>query len=272
MGTKATLFMTLVAILVVVIPVLFWHGTWFGRALTDEEISDYLANHEEKPRQTQHALVQISERMARREESVRKWHPQIIELAEHPLPELRLTIAWLMGQDPKSEDFHFELRELVRDDNPMVRRNAALSLAAFGDPAGRDELLGMLRPYTVTAEQGGVITNRLQEGDPVDRGTLLVRVASEGVEEPLDVRSPVPGVVREQLQENGSKVPAGAGVTLLGPDSTHAYEALRALYLVGTREDVETIRPFLRPTENIPAQVNQQARLTIEHLTGQSTN
>jgi hypothetical protein len=266
-GKRATLMVAVVAVLFVVIPFLFWHGTWFGRALTDQEISEYLAD-QEKPRHAQHALVQISERMSRGDTSVRQWYPQIIFLAGHSLPELRLTVAWLMGQDNQNETFHEKLRELLQDSSPMVRRNAALSLARFGDAAGRPELLAMLQPFTVTAGQAGVVTNRLREGDTVDRGTLVARIAAPGQGEPVELRSPVPGVVRQQLHPDGTGLNAGDGVTLLGPDAGHAYEALRALYLVGKRDDVETIRPFLMPNEETPTQVVQQARLTIEHLNG----
>jgi HEAT repeats len=265
-SNRATVMMALVALLCVVIPFLFWRGTWFGRALTDEEINEYLAEQQEKPRHTQHALVQISERMGRGESSVKQWYPQIVALAGHPLPELRVTVAWLMGQDNQSEAFHEKLRELIGDPNPLVRRNAALSLVRFDDPSGRPVLLSMLQPYTVAAEQSGVITNRLREGDSVDRGTLLARMEVKGQPEPVEIRSPVPGVVRKRLRQDGDMVNGGEGVTLLGPDSGHAYEALRALYLVGGRDDIETIRPFLMPNEDTPAQVTEQARLTIEHI------
>jgi len=247
---------------------LFWHGTWFGRALSDEQVTEYLADSQEQPRHTQHALVQISERMSRREASAKQWYPQLVTLADHSLPELRLTVAWVMGQDNENEQFHDTLRELVRDANPMVRRNAALSLARFGDASGRAELLAMLQPHTVVANQAGVITNRLQDGDTVDRGTLLARVEVEGEPEPIEIRSEIPGIVRKQLKSDGEAIQPGEGVTLLGPDPGHAYEALRGLYLVGARGDIEIIRPFLMPTENNPAHVAEQARLTIEKLSG----
>ncbi len=266
LSKRATATMALVAALCVVIPFLFWRGTWFGRVLDDSEINQYLAEQQEKPRHTQHALVQISERMSRGEASVKQWYPQIVALADHPLPELRVTVAWLMGQDNQSDVFHEKLLEMIHDANPLVRRNAALSLARFGDAAGRPELLAMLQPFTVTAEQAGVITNRLEEGDSVDRGTLLARIAVAGQPDPVEIRSPVPGVVRKRLRRDGEAVQAGDGVTLLSPDSGHAFEALRALYLVGSRDDIESIRPFLAPNEDTPAKVTEQAQLTIEHL------
>jgi hypothetical protein len=267
-SNRATVVMALVAVMCIVIPFLFWHGTWFGRALSDQEISEYLADEQEKPRHTQHALVQISERMSRGEASVQQWYPQIVALGDHALPELRLTVAWIMGQDNTNEVFHEKLLGLVHDANPMVRRNAALSLARFRDAAGRAELLAMLRPFTVTTDRAGVITNRLQEGDVTDRGTLLARIQVEGEQEASEIRSPVPGIVRKRLQQDGAAVRAGDEVTLLGPDSGHAYEALRALYLVGSRDDLEAIRPFLTPNEELPSQVNEQARLTMEHIRG----
>jgi hypothetical protein len=209
--------------------------------------------------------------MSRGETSAEQWYPQILTLAGHELPELRLTVAWVMGQDNENEPFHEKLRELVRDSNPMVRRNAALSLARFGDAAGRPELLAMLQPQTMVAERAGVVRNRLHEGDMVDRGTLLVRVEAEGEPEPLDIRSTVPGIVRKQLKNDGDLVQAGEGVTMLGANPEHAYQALRGLYLVGVREDAETIRPFLVPNENNPNHVAEQARLTIEKLSGNSS-
>ena len=56
-----------------------------------------------------------------------------------------------MGQDRNYAPFHEALLKLIHDPQPMVRRNAALSLAVFGDPAARPELVAMLRPFTVNA-------------------------------------------------------------------------------------------------------------------------
>src|SRR5256712_894349 len=148
-GWRAKLLVLLVTVLTVLIPFLFWQGTWFGRALTDPEIEKYLGK-DAKPRKTQHALVQISERIAKGEtDAVRKWYPIVEGLASHPVPEVRVTVAWLMGQDNQSEAFHSALSALVRDLNPLVRRNAALSLVRFGDSSGKAEILMMLRPYRV---------------------------------------------------------------------------------------------------------------------------
>ena len=262
---RATLIATAVAVASIVIPFWFWMDTWFGKPLTDEQISEYLAD-AERPRRAQHAMAQISARISAGDESVKAWYPRLLEVARHELPELRVTVAWLMGDDPSSEEFHAALRGLVRDPHPMVRRNAALALAKFADPAGREEMRGMLRPYRLVSECDGVVTNRLQPGDAFDAGALVVRVQEDGVEEARDVRAPLPGIVDRQLRNDGDRVTAGDEVTVIRPESTHVMQALLGLYLVGTPEDVDLIRPFQRPQEGLPAQVAQQAVLTLERI------
>ena len=50
--------------LIVLMPFLFWWNTWFGRHLSDQQLTEYLHD-DKKPRHIQHALVQMGERMAR---------------------------------------------------------------------------------------------------------------------------------------------------------------------------------------------------------------
>jgi HEAT repeat protein len=53
-----------------------------------------------------------------------------------------------MGQDSTSALFHHTLLQMLRDDEVLVRRNAALSLVRFGDDEGLNELRAMLAPDT----------------------------------------------------------------------------------------------------------------------------
>src|SRR5262249_15254344 len=140
-------------------------------------------------RHAQHALVQVGERISRHQD-VSRWYPQIMAQAASPSVELRQTAAWIMGQIPGYEPFHEALLRLIQDSEPMVRRNAALALAAFGDPAARTELVSMLRPSTVTAPADGVLKYRLKLGDYVNPGTLVARIGE------VEVRAVVPGEVR----------------------------------------------------------------------------
>ena len=268
-SSRATLLVTAVALLFVVMPVLFWHGTWFGKDLTDEQISEYLADRE-SPRQAQHALAQLSQRITAGDPSVKQWYPRVVSLAGHPVAQIRLTAAWVMGQDAKHEEFHQALLVLIGDEDPLVARNAALSLAGFGDSSGRDILRAMLRPSTVTSPRAGVLSYRLQAGDVVDQDTLLARLTVDGEAEPVEIRSILPGVVNERLLEDGVLVRAGQEIMALGPSSDHVFQALRALFLVGTREDLDDVRRFLTPRDDMPSQIHEQARLTVDEIRNRS--
>ena len=262
---KATLMVSALSVLIVVMIFLFWRGTWFGRELSDAEIGEYLAD-EERPRRAQHALARISDRLDRGDRSVTRWYPAVTALSDHPLTQLRANVAWVMGQDNAEPAFHKKLREMLGDSEPLVRRNAALSLIRFGDNAGHSELRAMLEDYTVLSPHQGVFLNRLDEGDVVVAGTLLARVEVEGEEEALEIRSPVPGIVEEHLLEDGAAITPGAQVVRLGPDASHIFEALRGLYLIGTQEDIEAVRRYYRPREDMSASVAEQAQLTVEAI------
>lgn len=140
---KSLLWMGLLLFASILIPFWFWHGAWFGRPLTEEEMGEYFRS-KDKPRKIQHALVQVEERIRRGDPSVRQWYDEVAEVSDHPRPEIRSTAAWVMGLDVNSSEFRQALLSLVRDREPLVRRNAALSLVRFGDASGRPELLVML--------------------------------------------------------------------------------------------------------------------------------
>ena len=145
----------ILAILFVVASFLTWYFTWFGRDLSDADISKYLLD-DKHPRHVQHALLQIEQRIEHGDKSAKQWYPQIITLAGSPETEFRLTAAWVMGADNSSEEFHDSLKKLLADPESIVRRNAALGLVRFNDQSGRPELLAMLQPFTVNAPAAGV--------------------------------------------------------------------------------------------------------------------
>src|SRR5678815_921487 len=111
---------------------LAWYFSWFGRELSNDDIAKYLAD-EKNPRHVQHALLQIQQRMERGDPSAKSWYPQLVVLSGSPETEFRLTVAWLMGFDNHAPEFHDALLKLLRDQEPIVRRNAALALVRFGD-------------------------------------------------------------------------------------------------------------------------------------------
>ena len=261
-----------VAVLFVLMPFLFWQSTWFGRPLSDEQIQQYL-NVQEHPRKAQHALSQIADRLGSRDPvvraSVRHWYPQVVALSASPVDELRLTAAWVMGQDNAAPEFHAPLLWLLADPHPMVQRNAALSLVRFGDASGRPVILAMLEPYTVPAPQPGSLAQRLKVGDIVNPGTLLARIRSG--EANVEVRSQVSGTLDRWLAPNGEPVTAGQGLAQLSPSPEMVWEALRALYLVGREEDLPAVERYARGLANMPELVRQQAERTARAIRSRSS-
>lgn len=259
MARRAYLAATAFAFMLVLLPFLFWYDTWFGRRLSDSQIQGYL-NDAVKPRRAQHAMVQIGERLSRGDVSVRRWHPRVIELSASDAAELRQTAAWIMGQDTGYEPFHARLRELLGDGSVLVRRNAALSLAAWRDPDARGELLAMLRPFTALAPAGGRLKYGPQAGEYVNQGTLLARIGDAAL------RSPVPGEVRVLLRPEGAWVLAGEPLLEISPDKSHVWEALRGLCVVGDAHDAAAVEPWARGVSGMPERLRQQAALTLAEI------
>ena len=252
----------LVAILFVVGAFLTWYFTWFGRELSNADISSYLADFQH-PRKVQHALLQIQQRIESGDASAKQWYPQLLELANNPEPELRLTVAWLMGFDSKAPAFHTTLLKLLADPQPLVRRNAALALVRFGDSSGRPELRSIFEPYQVRAPAEGVLNSSLKTGSEVSRGTLLARL--QGEKEMMELRAPIPGKVATIIVQSGAHVAENEPVMTLVSDEDSVWEALRGLALIGEREDLETVQRYLK-TSTVSDRIKDQAALTIKSI------
>jgi hypothetical protein len=250
------------AFLFVLMPFLFWRATWFGRPLTDDEIAQDLADREH-PHKTQHALAQIAERILSRDPSsrasARQWYPSVVTLAASPVDELRVTAAWVMGQDNSSQEFHASLGRLLQDTHPMVRRNAALALVRFGDASGAREIRAMLEPYIVRAPQAGTLAERLKPGDTLNLGTLLGRIRQG--QDTIEIRCQVPGELDHWLVGDRVVVAAGDPIAAVSPSTEEAWEALRGLFLVGRPEDLRTVERYARGLPGFPDAIQKQAAL-----------
>ena len=250
----------LLAILFVVASFLTWYFTWFGRSLSDSEIAKFLID-EKHPRHVQHALLQIQQRIERGDKNARQWYPQIVALAGSPETEFRLTVAWLMGADNTSGEFHNTLKKLLEDPEPIVRRNAALALVRFNDPSGRSELLSTLEPFSVKSPADGVLISNLSSGAQVSRGTLLARIQHSN-NEVIEMRSPLLGKIDRILVANGSSVSKGDAVLTIKSDEQSVWEALRGLSVVGQEEDLPLIARYSSGAEPANDRIKQQAALT----------
>ena len=260
----------ILAVLFVLGAFLSWYFSWFGRGLSDADVATYLTD-QHKPRHVQHALLQIQQRIESGDPAARQWYPQIIQLAASPEREFRLTVAWLMGFDNKSQEFHQALLQLVRDPEPIVRRNAALALVRFNDKSGRAELRAILEPYKLLSPSSGVVASSLKEGSQVARGTLVLRLtAAANVSE--EVRSPLPGKLDRILAPAGSSVAAGAVLLTINSDEDSIWEALRGLALIGEADDLAAVELFARDSGSASERIQQQAAQTANAIKGRANS
>jgi hypothetical protein len=262
--------------LIVLMPFLFWWNTWFGRHLSDQQLTEYLHDNK-KPRHIQHALVQMGEHMGRQDQAgkpapdpaVRPWYPDLIRLASDPIEEVRNTDAWAMGQDTSGAGFHEALLKMLADSSPMVRGNAALSLVRFGDATGRPQIVALLQPAQVSAPADGHIIDADRPGTAIHQGGLLAKLATTAGGMPIEIRSPIPGRIRS-VSQPGANVAAGAEVAVVDPGTEQVWEALRALYVVGELDDLPAIRPYERDLPDISNDVRRQAAETEKAIQARS--
>jgi biotin carboxyl carrier protein len=256
MSRTQKLLFFLTAWLICLMPFLFWWNTWFGRKLSDPQLNEYLHD-TKKPRHVQQALVQVGERITRKDATAKQWYPELARLAADPVEEVRNTDAWVMGQDASVAEFHQALLNMLADPSPMVRGNAALSLVRFGDATGRPQIVALLRPAEITSPQSGRIADADRPGTAVHQGGLIAKL-EYGQKQMAEIRSPIPGRIRS-VAGTGANVSAGAEVAVVDPANEQVWEALRALYLIGQPDDIDAVRPYERDLPDISNDVRQQA-------------
>ena len=253
----------LLAALFLVATFLAWYFTWFGRGLSDADLSKYLSD-TKNPRHVQHALLQIQQRMERGDPSAKNFYPQLEALSSNPETEYRLTVAWVMGFDNQAKSFHEALVKLLRDEQPIVRRNAALALVRFNDNSGHEELGSILAPFPVKAPATGAISSTLHVDSLVSRGTLLARIQQP--DGPMvEIRSPLPGKISSIGKPNGSQVNQEEIVLTLNSDEDSVWEALRGLALVGTNQELPAVKQFAN-SNDVAQRVKEQATLTAKAI------
>ena len=263
MSTRNRLLFFATAWLIVLMPFLFWWNTWFGRHLSDKQLSEFL-NDDKHPRHIQHALVQLGERLTVHDASAARWYPDLERLASYPVEEVRNTDAWVMGQDTTQAGFHAALLKMLQDPSPMVRGNAALSLVRFGDATGRLQIVALLQPARIMAPVAGRVIDTDHAGTAIRQGGLIAKLQT--VQQITEVRSPINGRIRTVSVATGAEVSLGAELAAVDPGAKQVWEALRALYLVGQPEDLPAIRIYQRDLPEIPDRVKQQALLTEQAI------
>jgi hypothetical protein len=249
--------------LICLMPFLFWWNTWFGRNLSDQQLTEYLHD-TKKPRHIQQALVQVGERITRQNTTAKQWYPDLVRLASDPVEEVRNTDAWVMGQDTSVAGFHETLLKLLSDPSHMVRGNAALSLVRFGDSTGRPQILALLQPAQITSPESGRIIDADRPGTAIHQSGLIAKLEF-GNKQIAEIRSPIPGRIRS-VAGTGANIAAGAELAVIDPANDQVWEALRALYLIGQPGDLPAIRPYERDLPDISNDVRQQATETDQAI------
>lgn len=267
---RSTLMMLGLAALIILVAFLTWHGTWFGRSLSDEKLTEYF-NNPDKPRNIQHALTALEQRIEEGDGEAKRWYPQIVAQADNTWPEIRSMAAWVMGQDNTSAEFHRGLERLLNDPHPLVRRNAALGLVRFNDSQGHDQIMAMLQPYSVKAATAGVLTSPIPGGEDVPVGALLASIKQDNgsIEE---VRSPLPGEIKSLSVRDGARVAEGDEILIIAPHHKMVWEALRALVVIGRAEDLTQIERYANGAPGMPRQTAEQAAKTIQAIKSRQSN
>lgn len=263
LSRKNKILLAAVLLTSILIPFLFWRSVWFGRPLTPEEIEQHLAE-TDKPRHIQHALALIDQMIRDHDPTAQRYYPAISHLAENRHEQIRTLAAWVMGQDESSSLFHETLLGMLDDPNPLVRRNAALGLVRFADPAALQELRAMLRPYPIRSPAQGVISLETSRGAWVSDDDV-VAVVETGTNR-WEIPAELPSRVLEATVANGEQVEKGQVIARLAPPPEHVWEALRGLYLIGEASDLELVKTYV-DNQNYSEEIREQAKLTAERLT-----
>ncbi len=267
MSRTQKLLFFLTAWLICLMPFLFWWNTWFGRKLSDQQLTEYLHD-TKKPRHIQQALVQVGERITRRDSTAKRWYTELVVLAADPVEEVRNTDAWVMGQDTSGAGFHEALLKMLTDASPMVRGNAALSLVRFGDATGRPQIVALLQPAHIVSPESGRVVDSDRPGTAIHQGGLIAKL-KYGNGQSAEIRSPIPGRIRS-VAGTGANIAAGTEVAVVDPSTEQVWEALRALYLVGEVEDIPSVLPYERELPDISNDVREQATITERAIRGRA--
>ncbi|HEY0725859.1 MAG TPA: hypothetical protein VGD41_18065, partial [Pyrinomonadaceae bacterium] len=82
-----------------------------------------------------------------------------------------------------------------------------------------------------------------------------------------ELRSPLPGRVNKIFKSNGSQVSRDEDLISLNSDEETVWEALRALAIVGTKDDLPVIQTYM---ESGSGRVKEQAQLTLKAINHRS--
>jgi biotin carboxyl carrier protein len=243
------------------ISLILQHSERRRSTLSNEQIAAFLHD-DADPDGIQYALLQIRHRLEKGE-GVGVWTAELLRLANHPAENVRYSVAGLMAADPSRPEFHQVLLDMLRYQTVLVRNQAALSLAAFDDPAGREQVMSMLQPVRIYAPRPGHVETVAGAGERVAHGGMIVHLHTGNTV--VEVLSPISGRVRSLAVQDGDIVPGGTWIAVVEPGTDQLLAALSALEKIGKPQDLPVLAQVEHNPE-LPVEVRQQATRTEEKI------
>ena len=254
--------------LFVLMPFLFWQATWFGRPLDDDQLQSSWPTPSIPAKSSMPSRRLPTASCPPTPPRAIRRAPFIPSRCASPRPaatNCRLTAAWVMGQDNTVPEFHQQLlHRLLRSATPWSAATPRWPWCASATPPAAAEIRAIAPALRHAAPQAGVLSERLKPGDAINPGTLLGHIAAGGAKN--EMRSQVPGTIHGWLVPDGATVAAGQPILLVDPSSAEVWEALRALYLIGSAGDLPLVAPFAQPLPGVPPNIRQQAEITAQAI------
>jgi len=256
------------AFLCVLVPGLFFYGTWYGTRLDDPALAEFLSG-DASAHETRHALEEVTLRFEEGAPGMDRWASKVVEVSRRSGESLRIAAAWAMHYDSGRAEFVARLKEMLADESVLVRRAAATSLAKGRDASGLPLIRSMLEPFAVAAPAGGTVEAITGLGEALPAGGFVARIAC-GDGETIEVRAAVPGTVRRVGREVGQALVAGDVLLELAPDEQHVMNAVTALAIVGEPGDAKRLQAIADPRAGHDQTVQQQARTALAAIRARS--
>ncbi len=169
-----------------------------------------------------------------------------------------------MGEAAWDDGYLPALHRMLADEDELVQRLAAESLAAWERMEGREILLRSLEPRVVVSPYSGRLIAGLEKDVRINRSGQLAFIEIAGKER-KKVFAPITGYVASMLK-SGSEVEKGQKLAVLLPGVGQVWRALRGLYLVGQTVDIDRIETALKDRHGLGRDVYRQRSETIEMI------
>ena len=196
-------------------PFLFWWSTWFGRQLSDQQLTEYLKRRKAPDGTFSTRWCSWVSALAAHDASAARWYPELVRLASYPVEEVRNTDAWVMGQDTSAMSFHANsLKDAWETHRLWCAVTRHFHWFALATPQAGSRFVALLQPARIIAPNAGRGDRRRPRRHHDPPGWPHCET-SELVEQTTEVRSPISGRIRTIAARRAASVAAGANWLVL---------------------------------------------------------